>query len=106
MKIGDREVKFAWTTGAFSDYHDWVLANQNLSGAHAQIYKAVVMHRAYLDTHPDTGVKPVTEKEVRALPFYIFKELMEEMKEAEARDSERTVEIAEEPKKKGKAAPQ
>ena len=103
MKINNREVMFAYSIGAHCDFSDWVVTHQDSSGARAQVVKAVMMHKAYLD---QTGekVEPLTEKEVRGLPVYVLKEMIEEMKAAEARDSERTVEVDEGGAKKGKAA--
>ena len=104
MKINDREVLFAYTTGAHCDFSDWVVTHQDSSGAHAQIIKAVIMHKEYLAMVGDKTTPPLTEKEVRALPLYEFKQMLDEIKAAEARDSERTVEVAEGGGKKGKAA--
>lgn len=104
MKINDREVRFAYTTGAHCDFSDWVVTHQDSSGAHAQVVKAVMMHKAFLEMTGDKTTPALTEKEVRGLPLYEFKQLIEEMKAAEARDSERTVEVDEGAGKKGKAA--
>ena len=104
MKINDREVCFAYTTGAHCDFSDWVVTHQDSSAAHAQIVKACIMHRAFLEMTGDKTTSALTEKEVRNLPVYEFKAMLEEIKVAEARDSERTVEVAESGGKKGKAA--
>ena len=104
MKINDREVKFSYSIGAHCDFSDWVVTHQDSSGARAQVVKAVMMHKAYLEMTGDKTTPALTEKEVRGLPVYILKEMIEEMKAAEARDSERTVEVDEGGAKKGKAA--
>ena len=106
MKINDREVDFAYTVGAHCDFSDWVVAHQDSSSIHAYIIKAIIMHRAYLELTGDTTTKALTEAELRALPGYVYTELFEAIKAAEARDTERTVEVAEDAGKKRKGATQ
>ena len=98
MRINDREVGFAWTTGAYVDYNDWVVKNMNSSSIRARVQRAVIMNEEYIRIHKD-GTKPLTVGEIRDLPVYVTEELFALTEEIVKRDSKREVET-EEPKGK------
>ena len=98
MIINDREVGFAWTTGAYVDYNDWIVKNTNVSVIRARVQRAIFMNEEYIRIHKD-GTKPLTVSEIRDLPVYVTEELFALTDEIVKRDGQRQVE-AEEPKGK------
>lgn len=98
MKINNREVGFAWTTGAFVDYNDWIVRNTSASVTRAKVQRAVIMNAEYNRVNKVEG--PVlTIDEIRDLPVYVMEDLFAETDAIVDRDSKRQVE-AQEPKGK------
>lgn len=94
MRINNREVQFAWNTGAFVDYNDWIVRNTSASVTRAKVQRAVIMNAEYNRIHKVEG--PVlTIDEIRDLPVYVMEELFAETDAVVERDSKRQVETAE-----------
>lgn len=100
MKVNGREINFAYTVGVWCDINDYVTANPDVSAATANVFKAVYMNKAYNEIHGLSN--PLTVEEIRALPASVMFEMLELMKAAEKKGTERTVE-AEEKKGSGTA---
>ena len=99
MIINDREVGFAWTTGAYVDYNDWIVRNTSASVTRARIERAAIMNAEYNRIHKDAATKPLTVAEIRDLPVYVTEELFKATDEVVEREGKREVET-EEPKEK------
>ena len=95
MRINDREVGFAWTTGAYVDYNDWVVNHTNASVSRARLERAVIMSAEYNRINKDKDAKPLTVGEIRDLPVYVMEEIFTETDRIVERDSKRTVETKE-----------
>jgi hypothetical protein len=94
MVINNRQVGFAWTTGAFVDYNDWVVRNQQASVARAKLQRAVIMNAEHLRIHKSKEA-PLTIEELRDLPVYAMEELLAETDAVIERDSKREIETKE-----------
>jgi hypothetical protein len=92
MKINGKEYGFYYSVGAVCDFNDWVVKNPERSYSSAVMQKAVVMSKAYCKVH---GGTPLTLKELVDLPAYVLTDLDNALAEQEKKDSERTVEVAE-----------
>ncbi len=92
MKINGKEYGFFYSVGAVCDINDWIVKNPERSYYSAVMQKAVVMSKAYCKKH---GGTPLTLKDLIDLPAYVLLELETVLTEQEKKDSERTVEIAE-----------
>lgn len=99
MKINEREVGFAWTTGAYVDYNDWIVRNTSASVTRAKVERAVLMNAEFNRIHKDEATKPLTTGEIRDLPVYMTEELFALTDEIVKRDGQRQIET-EEPKGK------
>ena len=93
MKINGKEINFEYTIGAFCDYSDYCADNPDVSLARANAYKALYMNRAYAQAHE--GAETVTIEEIMNLPFSVYAELREAMKQAEEEGNKRSVETVE-----------
>lgn len=98
MKVNGKEVGFLWSIGSFCDYQDYVVNNQDVSLARANVIKAAAMTKAYADVN---GGEYLTVEELSVLPVYVLAEIVDEMKKAEDAGTTRTVETEE---KKPKSA--
>lgn len=97
MIINGKERKFAYTVGAWCDINDYVVANPDVSAATANLHKAVIMNKAYNDAN---GIDDsLTLEELRKLPASVMFEMLDEIKQAEAEGSTRTVETEEKKQK-------
>ena len=92
MNINGKEYGFYYSVGAVCDFNDWVVKNPERSYYSAVMQKAVVMSKAYCKVH---GGASLTLKELVDLPAYVLLELDNALAEQEKKDSERTVEVAE-----------
>lgn len=98
MKINGKEVGFVYTVGAFCDYNDYVVKNQDVSVATANLYKAEIMSREYAKTHE--GAETITVEELRGLMVYELKEVIDAIDAAEKAGTARTVETTDTGKKR------
>lgn len=93
MRIGEKDINFAYTIGAYCAVSDYVVANPDVSSATANIYKAVYMSQAYAKANGGDCLEGIDE--LTDLPVGIYAQMLAEMQEAEKRDTERTVETVE-----------
>ncbi|MDO4749983.1 MAG: hypothetical protein Q4A39_03985 [Eubacteriales bacterium] len=103
MRINGREVGFAWTTGAYVDYNDWIVRNTSASVTRARIERAAIMNAEYNRIHKDEATKPLTVAEIRDLPVYVTEELFKVTDEVVERESKREVETEESKEKNAKS---
>lgn len=101
MIINGKDIRFAYTVGAYCDINDYVVANPDVSLATANLQKAMIMNRAYNEMHGSSD--SVTIQELRQLPFGELETLLAEIKEAEEAGNKRLVEVEEKKQKKGGA---
>ena len=100
MEINGREVGFAWTTGAYVDYNDWIVRNANASVVRARVQRAVIMNAEYNRINKDKDAKALTVSEIRDLPVYVTEELFALTDEIVKRDGKREVETKDDPEQK------
>lgn len=93
MRILGKDINFAYTMRAYCQTSDYVVANPDVSAATANLHKAVYMSQAYARVNGGDAIESVDE--LADLPVGIYKQMLDEMREAEARDTERTVETVE-----------
>lgn len=98
MKIHGKEVGFIFNVGAYCDYNDYVVANQSVSIATANLMKAEIMSREYAKLHDEA--EAITVEELRGLMVYEFKDVVDAVKAAEDAGSKRTVETVDTGKKR------
>lgn len=98
MTINGREVGFAWTSGAYVDYNDWIVRNASSSVVRAKIQRAIIMHAEYNRIHKDS-TELMTVGEIRDLPVYELEDLFAETDRIVDTEGKRQVET-EEPKEK------
>lgn len=101
MYLNGREVKFAYTAGAYLDYQEWLISKDKVSEALADVQLAIFMHRAYLKMEGIKDIKPLAVDELVNLKYWQLKELIDESQLAKKADSTQTVEVEE---KNGKSA--
>ena len=100
MEINGREVGFAWTTGAYVDYNDWIVRNASASVVRARVQRAVIMNAEYNRINKDKDAKALTVSEIRDLPVYVTEELFALTDEIVKRDGNREVETKDDPEQK------
>jgi len=92
FKINGKEYGFYYSVWAHCELNDWIVKNPERSYASAIVQKAVIMSKAYVKAHGGAALKP---QDLVDLPVYVFTELEVALTEQEKKDSERTVEVAE-----------
>lgn len=93
MKIAGKEIHFAFTIGAQVAYQEYEIANPGVSAITKDVHLAMLLSQAWAKNNG--GDKIESFDELDGLPFYMYLEMVQEMKEAIARDSTRTVETVE-----------
>lgn len=101
MQINGREIRFAYTVGAYLNISDALSKNQNLSLTRSKLIITLEMSKAYCKIH---GGEPLKEEEITDLPAYVLEELMEAAEAQRKIDMKQTVEAKEPKGKKGKNA--
>lgn len=98
MRINGRDIGFTYTIGVLCDVADYLKAHPDCTNVTLTLYAAVEMSKAYCAIN---GGEPLTEKELKALPGQMYKELEETIMAIQAADSEPSIET-EPVKEKGK----
>lgn len=102
MTINGREVGFAWTSGAYVDYNDWIVRNASSSVVRARIQRAIIMQAEYNRVHNDS-TELMTVGEIRDLPVYELEDLLAETDRIVKAEGERQVETKEPKEKNAKS---
>lgn len=102
MTINGREVGFAWTSGAYVDYNDWIVRNASSSVVRARIQRAIIMQAEYNRVHNDS-TELMTVGEIRDLPVYELEDLLAETDRIVETEGKRQVETKEPKEKNAKS---
>ena len=94
MMINGREVGFAWTSGAYVDYNDWIVRNASSSVVRAKIQRAIIMQAEYNRVHMDS-TKELSVEEIRDIPVYDLEDLFAETDRIVETEGKRQVETKE-----------
>lgn len=98
MIINGKDIKFKSTIGSHCDFMDYCAANPEVSMMRANVYKAVFMNMAFVNSNPDAD--KITVEEIFNLPKPDYDRLMAAVAEAEKEGNRQTVDTVE-VKKKG-----
>lgn len=98
MKVGGKEIGFLFTVGVHCDYLDWCCVNETRSKDTGSLVKIEYATRAYAKKNGTNDF--LTVAEMRDMPTWEFRPILEAALKAEAEQSKPQVETVEAPKKK------